>query len=145
MKTKFTVSTVLPATPEAVYRAWLSSAGHSAMTGSPAQVDGRVGGAFFAWDHYITGMNLQLKPYRYIVQAWRTTDFPEEAPDSQLDIALEETSGGTKLTLMHSNIPEGQADDYQQGWDESYFQPMKAYFAAQAREAEANRRPRRKY
>jgi uncharacterized protein YndB with AHSA1/START domain len=128
MKNQFTVSTILPATPEQVFRAWLSTDGHSAMTASPAKVEPRVGGTFLAWDSYISGMTLQLKPYHHIVQAWRTTEFPKDAPDSMIDISLEPVEGGTKLTLVHTDIPEGQADSYEQGWDDSYFSPMKDYF-----------------
>ncbi len=129
MKTAFTISTVLPATPEQVFRAWLSTEGHSAMTGSAAKVEPRVGGAFRAWDGYITGRTTALKPYTRIVQSWRTTEFPEDSGDSQIEIVLEAAKGGTKLTLTHTNIPEGQAESYESGWDESYFQPMKAYFS----------------
>ena len=128
MKSEFTVSTVLPATPEQVYKAWLSSAGHSAMTGSKARVVARVGGSFTAWDGYITGRTTALEPYTRIVQDWRTSEFPEDAPDSEIEITLRPVRAGTKLTLTHRHIPEGQADSYESGWDESYFQPMRAYF-----------------
>ena len=129
MQNEFTISTILPAPPEKVFRAWLSSEGHSAMTGSPARIEPRVGGAFTAWDGYISGRTAALKPYTRIVQDWRTTEFPDDSPDSHLEILLEADEGGTKLTLTHSNIPEGQADSYKDGWDESYFIPMKEYFA----------------
>ncbi len=128
MPNEFTISTVLPATPEQVFRAWLSSEGHSAMTGSPARIEPRVGGSFTAWDGYITGKTTHLKPYTRIVQDWRTTEFPADCADSQIEIVLEPVKGGTKLTLTHTNIPEGQAESYESGWDESYFQPMKEYF-----------------
>jgi uncharacterized protein YndB with AHSA1/START domain len=129
MQNEFTISTVLPAPPEKVFRAWLSSEGHSAMTGSPARIEPRVGGAFTAWDGYISGRTAALKPYTRIVQDWRTTEFPDGSADSKLELALEAVEGGTKLTLTHSNIPEGQADSYKDGWDESYFTPMKEYFS----------------
>jgi uncharacterized protein YndB with AHSA1/START domain len=128
MKNEFTISTVFSATPEKVFKAWLSTEGHTGMTGSPAKVEPRVGGTFMAWDNYITGKTLELKPYSHIVQAWRTTEFPEKSADSRLDITLEAVEDGTKLTLRHSNIPEGQADSYESGWEESYFEPMREYF-----------------
>ena len=131
MKNHFTVSTLIPAPPEKVFRAWLSSEGHTGMTGSKARVEPRVGGAFTAWDGYITGTTSALKPYTRIVQQWRTSEFPADCADSQIEIVLEAVEGGTKLTLTHTNIPEGQADSYESGWDESYFQPMKEWFAAQ--------------
>ena len=128
MKNQFTISTILPAVPEKVFRAWLSTEGHSAMTGSPAKVEPRVGGVFTAWDGYISGKTLELKPYTRIVQAWRTTEYSEKDPDSRLEIELEAVKGGTKLTLTQANIPEDQAESYKGGWDDNYFQPMKEYF-----------------
>jgi activator of HSP90 ATPase len=129
MEKEFTISTFVPAPPEKVFRAWLSSEGHTAMTGSRARVEPRVGGAFTAWDGYISGRTAALKPYTRIVQDWRTTEFPDDCADSQIELLLEAVEGGTQLTLTHRNIPDGQADSYKSGWDESYFEPMKAYFA----------------
>ena len=129
MQNEFTISTIMPAPPEKVFRAWLSSEGHTAMTGSPARIEPRVGGAFTAWDGYISGRTAALKPYTRIVQDWRTTEFPDGSPNSRLELVLEPVEGGTKLTLTHSNIPEGQADSYKDGWDKSYFTPMKEYFS----------------
>ena len=52
MENSLRLSVVLPATPEQVYTAWLSTEKHSAFTGSPAAVDARGGGALTAWDGY---------------------------------------------------------------------------------------------
>jgi len=125
----FTVSTTLPASPEAIYNAWLSSEGHTAMTGSPAEVNAEIGGTFKAWDGYIWGKTLEMNPPNRIVQAWRTGEFPEDSPDSRVEIRLEGSSDGVKITLSHSNIPEGQADNYKQGWEDFYFTPMRKYFS----------------
>src|SRR5215216_2955132 len=129
MKNRFTISDFIPAKASEIYGAWLSSDGHTAMTGSPAQVEGTLGGKFSAWDGYIYGTTLDLIPSRHIVQAWRTTEFPEEAPDSHLEILLDEIDGRTKVTLTHRDMPEDQVDSYQQGWDNFYFTPMKKYFS----------------
>jgi activator of HSP90 ATPase len=130
MKTSFTVSTTLPAEPERVFRSWLSTEGHSAMTGSPAKVEPRVGGTFSAWDGYITGKTLALRPYSRIVQSWRTSEFSETDPDSQIEVVIKAAEGGALLTLTHSDIPAGQADSYESGWEESYFAPMREYFGS---------------
>jgi activator of HSP90 ATPase len=100
------------------------------MTGSPAKVAPRVGGTFSAWDGYITGKTLELKPYSRIVQAWRTSEFADDDPDSRIEIVIEPATQGSKLTLTHTNIPGGQADSYEGGWEESYFAPMREYFGA---------------
>ena len=122
-------STILPASPEQIYRAWLSSSGHSAFTNSPAEVDPAVGGRFTAWDGYIQGSNIELEPYRRILQAWRTSEFPTESPDSRLEVLFEVVDGGTLITINHSEIPSGQGSSYAQGWQEFYFTPMQAYFS----------------
>jgi len=125
----FTTSTVLPATPKQIYEAWLSSKGHSQMTGSQAEVEGGSGGSFKAWDGYIWGKTLEMEPHRHILQTWRTSEFPDDSPDSHVEIILEEVSAGTKVTLIHTEIPEGQGESYKQGWDDFYFTPMRAYFS----------------
>jgi activator of HSP90 ATPase len=128
MKNGFTLSEIISATPAEIYETWLSSQGHAAMTGSPAKVDGKVGGTFHAWDGYIFGTTLELTPNQRIVQAWRTSEFPEDAKDSQLEILLEGVEGGTQLTLTHRDMPEDQIESYRQGWEEFYFVPMKKHF-----------------
>jgi len=123
------VSAVIPASAKEIYSAWLSVKGHSAMTGSAAKGTPRVGCSFTAWDGYIEGKNLELVPPSLIVQAWRTSDFPDAAADSRLEIALSEAKGGTRITLTHTDIPAGQAKGYKQGWIDFYFKPMKEYFS----------------
>lgn len=116
------------ATARRLYEAWLDSDAHSAFTGSPANISPKTGGAFTAWDGYITGATIELEPYRRIVQSWRTTEFPADAPDSRLEILLNETKGRTTLTLIHTGIPRGQSAMYRQGWKDYYFSPMEDYF-----------------
>ena len=129
MKTEsFSMSAVIPGEPREVFDSWLSSKGHSAMTQSPARASARVGGAFTAWDGYITGKNLELEPGKRIVQSWRTTEFPADAPDSRVEIRLEPATTGTRLILKHTLIPAGQGGGYRQGWRDYYFVPMKRFF-----------------
>jgi len=128
MKNGFKLSAVIPAIPSEIYKAWLSTKGHTAMTGSPAKVNGKVGGKFTAWDGYIFGTTLELTRDSRIVQAWRTSEFADDDPDSLLEVVLKAVKGGAKVTFTHTKIPKGQADSYQQGWDDFYFKPMKQHF-----------------
>jgi len=127
MTQSFTVSDLIPASPEAIYKAWLDSEGHSNMTGSPARASAQVGETFDAWDGYISGTNRELEPGKRILQAWRTTEFAPSDPDSRVEIIFEAAGGGTKITIHHSDLPE-DGDQYLQGWIDYYFQPMKEYF-----------------
>jgi activator of HSP90 ATPase len=128
MKNSFTMSSVFPISPAKLYSAWLSTKEHSAFTGSIARISSKAGGKFSTWDGYITGTTIETVKDKKIVQRWRTTEFPDEAPDSLLTIEFEKTKDGTKLTLMHEEIPEGQASEYKKGWQDYYFKPMKEYF-----------------
>lgn len=125
----FEVSDTIPAAPDAVFQAWMSSAGHTAMTGAEATIDPSLGGAYEAWDGYITGHTLALEPGRRIVQSWRTTEFASTDPDSQIEVSLEPVPEGTRISIHHTNVPDGQLEYEQGGWQESYFEPMKEYFA----------------
>jgi len=122
----------LPASPQAVYEAWLSSAKHSAMTGARAKASKKVGAAYSAWDGYIVGRNLELEPNRRIVQSWRTAEFAAADSDSTIVVALAPVGAGTRLTLRHSGVPDGQTAYENEGWRKFYFEPMRAYFAGRA-------------
>jgi activator of HSP90 ATPase len=100
------------------------------MTGSSAKITARVGATFSAWDGYISGRTLEAKPSSRILQAWRTTDFADDEPDSSLEVLLEKARGGTKVTLVHTKIPAGHGAEYRKGWIDFYFTPMKEYFAS---------------
>ena len=130
MSSEFTVSDVIPATPDAIYAAWLSSADHTGMTGAKrAEAGAAVGDRFTAHDGYISGKNLVLEPGRRIVQSWRTTKFTAADPDSQIEVTLDPVAGGTRVTLVHSNVPDGHTGYQDGGWQRSYFDPMKRWFA----------------
>jgi len=122
------VSAVFPGAPQQFFEAWLDSGRHAAFTGAGAEIDPAVGGQFTAWDGYIQGSNRLLEPFHRIVQGWRTTEFPPGSPDSTLEILFEEEDGSTRITLLHSEIPDGQGEEYRQGWMDYYFEPMREYF-----------------
>jgi activator of HSP90 ATPase len=128
MAIQFVLSTLFLASPQEIYSTWMSSRGHSAMTGSPASVSSKVGGEFDAWDGYIHGKNLELEFGKRIVQSWRTSEFSADEPDSRIEITLEPVGKQTKLTLKHTGLPP-HGRQYEQGWVESYFEPMKEYFS----------------
>ena len=130
----FRISSVIPAAPRDVYRAWLDSAGHTRMTGSKATVEPHVGGRHTAWDGYIFGEHVELVPERRIVQTWTTTEFPPDSPPSRVEIHLEPEGSGTRITVVHTEIPPGMGGSYETGWQQFYFEPMRQYFSQLAEE-----------
>ena len=124
------LSEVIPAPPERIYAAWLSSDEHTAFTGDKAVVEPFVGGTHSTFDGYAIGRTVELQPGRRIVQTWRAEDFPLGSPDSRVEVTLEETVGGTMLTILHTEIPSGQGTSCRDGWVKFYLEPLKGYFVA---------------
>lgn len=115
------------APPARVYGAWTSEDEHAAFTDAAAAFDARVGGAFTAWDGYISGTVLELDAPKRLVLAWRTTEFPEDAADSRVELRFVADGDGTRLELAHDEIPEGQGSRYEKGWEDFYFEPLRTY------------------
>jgi len=124
----------LPTEPKIIYEAWLNSDKHSAFTNNKAIIEKKVGSSFSAHDGYITGKIELLHMNKRIVQTWRTTDFTEEDQDSTLEVLFEKVEKGTKITLLHSNLPEDSGKTYRKGWRDYYFKPMKDYFEDKTKE-----------
>ena len=122
------ISEVIPAPAERIYAAWLSSDEQSAFTGDKAVIEPFVGGKHSAFDGYSFGQTVELQPGRRIVQTWRAEDFPLGSPDSRVEVTLEETVGGTMVTILHTEIPSGQGSNYRDGWLKYYLEPLKSYF-----------------
>jgi len=134
MAIAFEISELISASPAAIYQAWLSSAGHTAMTGSPAEASSGVGEAFSAWDGYIIGHNVELEQDSRILQAWRTSEFAENEEDSRLEVILTSQESGTLVTIRHSDLP-ANGEQYRQGWQDFYFAPMQDYFNRMAQDS----------
>lgn len=127
MKESLELTQVLKASPADVFEAWLTSDGHSEMTGGEAEISKVEGSAYTAWDGYISGKTVSFIENKEIVQTWRTTEFSNSDEDSNLVVRFKEIPDGCELTLIHTNIAEGQTQ-YIKGWQDFYFTPMQEYF-----------------
>jgi uncharacterized protein YndB with AHSA1/START domain len=130
MQPQIDLSVVLPVPREVLYRAWLDGNEHAAFTGAGASSDPRVGGMFTAWDGYISGVTEELDAHVRIVQSWRTTAFPADAEDSELELVFEDVPEGTRLLVRQWNVPPDQVQSYTDGWRKHYFEPMLRYFTS---------------
>jgi activator of HSP90 ATPase len=126
---EFSLTEIFNASPEEMYTTWLSSNGHTKMTGAEAYINTTIGEKFSAWDGYISGKNLELEPGKRIVQSWRTTEFDPREEDSYLELQFAKEGEKTRLSLKHSNLSE-EGIKYKQGWVDNYFIPMKKYFGS---------------
>lgn len=123
------LSAAFSASPARVQAAWLDGEQHAAMTGAVATGNAEPGSPFTAWDGYIEGENLEIAPGR-IVQSWRAADFPEGAGPSRLEVHFDTEGAGTRVTVVHTDLPDGTGPAFTQGWEEYYFTPMRGYFTA---------------
>jgi hypothetical protein len=103
------------------------------MPGGAAVMSSQPCAQVTAWDGYISGTNVELVPGERIVQTWRTTRFAQTDPDSTVTVHLQSIAEGTRLTLIHSNVPDGHMSYEQGGWEQFYFEPMRRYFSRLAR------------
>lgn len=124
MKTKTLRQTVaFKASPREVYEMLMDSKKHARLSGEPAKISRKVGGAFTAWDKHISGFNLALKPGRKIVQAWRATGWwPDHYSIAIFDI--EKAKGGARLRFTQIGIPPHRYSGHYRGWIEAYWTPM---------------------
>ena len=65
------------------------------------------------------------------MQTWRTQNFTNEHVDSQIEVLFDGDERRTIVRILHSKVPDDQLGYEQGGWQKSYFEPMKAYFATQ--------------
>ena len=133
----------LPAPPATVYKALADSAQHTAFTGSRARIPKRAGGKVSAYDGYISGTMLGLWPGAGLLQTWRTMEWPEGYADSRLEIRLAPAGKGTRLTMIHSEVPASQAGRYTEGWQAFYWTPLRRYLRLHSSSPEPRARPRR--
>ena len=120
------------APPERLFRAWTNAAEHAAFTEAHATFEAHAGGMHTAWDDYIRGTVVEVDEPSRVVLTWRTTEFPEDAPDSRLELRFFAEGTGTRLEVVHDTIPAGQGVRYEKGWEEHYFAPLRAYLEGQA-------------
>jgi uncharacterized protein YndB with AHSA1/START domain len=120
---------IIPASPQKVYEAYTDPKKHSEFTDSKATGKPVIGGKFTAWDEYIFGKYLELEAGKRVVQEWTTTDWPKDYSASKLELTFKEVSGGTEISMVHSNVPKEQADETAEGWTEFYWNPLKEYFS----------------
>jgi activator of HSP90 ATPase len=110
-----------------VYQALLDAKQFSAFSGSAADIDGKVGGAFSVFAGHIIGRNVELIPNQRIVQAWRVVTWPEGVY-SIARFDLKSQGSGTHVVFDHTGFPEGLHDHLAEGWQSHYWTLLQKYF-----------------
>jgi uncharacterized protein YndB with AHSA1/START domain len=123
-------SSLLAAPPMRVYSAWINSGELATLTGTRSSVDPQAGGKFLVADGYVQGHFLSLRPFREIVQTWRTADQPCCFADSMLTLLFQPVDCcATRLTMEFTQVPELFVDRCREFWFDTCLEPMRRYFA----------------
>jgi activator of HSP90 ATPase len=119
---------VVKASPQRIYELLLDSKQFAALTGAPAQIDPKAGGAFSMFGGLIGGRNIELVPNQRIVQAWRPASW-DPGVYSLVKFELKPHSSATTIVLDHSSFPEGDFAHLEWGWNAHYWAPLKKSFS----------------
>ena len=113
--------------PSRVYQVLTDEKQFAAMSGAPARIENKEGGAFSLFGGAIVGRNLELVEGKRVVQAWRDAAW---APGlhSVIRFELTATAKGTHLSFDQAGYPESDRTSLVAGWKSHYWEPMKAYF-----------------
>lgn len=112
----------ITADPEEVFAALTNPFQIEIWSGYPADMKPEIGYAFSLWEGDITGVNLEVKPNRSLVQEWF---FGEQEEQSIVRITLKKEGGKTLLELTHTNIPADVYNEITEGWREYYLGSVK--------------------
>jgi uncharacterized protein YndB with AHSA1/START domain len=91
--------------------------------GGPVEMSAEPGAQFSLWGGDIHGRNLTAEPPSRLVQEWFGGDWEES---SVVEFVLAGEGVRTRLTLLHTRVPDDVAADFDAGWDEYYLGPMRA-------------------
>lgn len=126
---EFELKATFKTTCQELFTSWLSNQNRTKLIGASAEVSNSIGGNYSDYDGYIFGKNLEIEPYKRIVQTWRTTEFELSHEDSVVQLLFKEINGNTELIVIHKNLPELLAEKYKRGWYDFYFKPISKYFS----------------
>jgi activator of HSP90 ATPase len=119
----------IDASPAAVYGVLTSSDEFARMTGGrKADISRDIGGAVSLFGGDIEARNVELKPGKRVVQAWRSKAWPEGVY-SIIRFELAAAGKGTKLVFDQAGHPDDAQAMLEGGWPKMYWEPMSAMFS----------------
>ncbi|HEV7454820.1 MAG TPA: SRPBCC domain-containing protein [Candidatus Saccharimonadales bacterium] len=90
----------------------------------PAKMGDTTGGTFSLWGGDIHGTNTKVVPEKLLEQDWYGHDDPSRCYKVSFAFApLHEDM--TTVKLIHADVPDDEAKDFEDGWRDYYFDPIK--------------------
>lgn len=116
---------VIPIPPNQLYQALTNPFTIELWSGGDAVMQAVADTEFSLWDGSIVGKNLAFDTDKMIQQQWY---FGEQETPSVVTIKLHADKKGTSVELLHTNIPDEAFEDMIEGWDNSYFGSLLAFY-----------------
>jgi activator of HSP90 ATPase len=113
------------ATPEEVFSAITNPFTIELWSGYPAIMEAKEGTEFSIFDGDISGRNIKITENLQLVQEWYFGERPEQ---SIVTIDLKPHQMGTKVILEHTNIPDEELENFNEGWNEYYWGAIREFF-----------------
>ncbi len=137
------VAAALPASPDELFDMYLNPAVHAAITGAPVSIRPRAGAEFRAFNGMLSGTILQVMPKRLIVQSWRASGWKASEIDSTLILTFWAAGRGTRIELVHVNVPKHDFAGISHGWEKYYWGPWREYLKQMSQKKASAARTRR--
>ncbi len=113
------------ATPEEVFAAITNPFTIELWSGYPAVMEAKENTEFSIFDGDIAGRNISITENKQLVQEWYFGDSPEQ---SIVTIDLSPNANGTRVNLLHTNVPDEEVEEFTTGWNEYYWGAIKEFF-----------------
>jgi len=132
MKAKsFTISALVPFSPEAVFTALTNARQIAAWSGQSGKVQPTIGGKIDLFDGWVKGIVLAYESGKRLSFTWKPSEWAKENQASIVTFLFKQTKTGTKLTLKHSGFPnDSELQSHKEGWTEFVFDPLKMYLTS---------------
>lgn len=116
---EYATSIEIDAVPAAVFEYLTTAAGMTAWMGRHAVLDPRPGGGF-AVDvagYAVRGQYLHVDRPRRVLVSWGVGGSPDLPPGaSTVEFTLTPTAQGTRVDLLHSDLPDTELEGHADGW-----------------------------
>lgn len=92
--------------------------------GGPAKMDDKKGTKFEFWGGDIHGKNIEIIPFKKLKQEWFGGIWDKP---SIVTFTLTKQDNKALIDLLHTDVPDSEAKDIDEGWKEYYLGPLKEY------------------
>jgi uncharacterized protein YndB with AHSA1/START domain len=116
----YSLSVDIEAPPEVVFSHLVTPEGMVAWMGQHAELDARPGGGFSVDINGspVRGRYIEVDPPRRVVVTWGVAGSEVHPPgSSRVEFTLVPVGGGTRLDLVHRDLPAERAPGYARGWE----------------------------